>query len=408
MTRTLTAALALSLLAGVANAQVPTYSVEVIAPFNTTTILTGASDAGHVVGWQVVNGQLSAFTASQGTGITTLPLPAGYLTAAAMDVNSSGVVVGAVDNGGFPFDGGEPAIWTPDGSGSYTPIIPQQFAQLDSPIGTLGVNGGMAVGVSDAGTVIGWTRYQGFQGGPTTLFSTEDPPVNIGALGFNATVRAINNNDVIVGDGFRFNLNTLTGTPLGVPAPVSTVNFNAVIGYAINDSNEVVAAARRATSGNEIWLTYLHNDADGWSPLDPTDIPQRFVGFYDNNNQGDVAATGGILFAEEGVLVQSINSLIDPADAHWDVSLGFIDNDRRFLATAFNTLTGENAIVMLIPDTEPCAADTNGDGALTPADFNAWVVAFNTNAAECDQNNDGLCSPSDFNAWITNYNNGCQ
>ncbi len=54
-----------------------------------------------------------------------------------------------------------------------------------------------------------------------------------------------------------------------------------------------------------------------------------------------------------------------------------------------------------------CAADTNNDGALTPADFNAWIVAFNAQAPECDQNNDGLCNPSDFNAWIANYNAGC-
>ncbi len=52
-------------------------------------------------------------------------------------------------------------------------------------------------------------------------------------------------------------------------------------------------------------------------------------------------------------------------------------------------------------------ADTNADGALTPADFNAWILAFNAAAAECDQNGDGLCTPSDFNAWVLNYNAGC-
>jgi hypothetical protein len=52
-------------------------------------------------------------------------------------------------------------------------------------------------------------------------------------------------------------------------------------------------------------------------------------------------------------------------------------------------------------------ADTNNDGVLSPADFNAWILAFNNNAPECDQNGDGVCSPSDFNAWILNYNAGC-
>ena len=55
----------------------------------------------------------------------------------------------------------------------------------------------------------------------------------------------------------------------------------------------------------------------------------------------------------------------------------------------------------------PCPADTNADGQLSPADFNAWILAFNAGTAACDQNNDGLCSPSDFNAWIANFNTGC-
>ncbi|MFI4870550.1 MAG: GC-type dockerin domain-anchored protein, partial [Phycisphaerales bacterium JB061] len=54
-----------------------------------------------------------------------------------------------------------------------------------------------------------------------------------------------------------------------------------------------------------------------------------------------------------------------------------------------------------------CPADTNGDGMLSPADFSAWVSAFNANAPACDQNDDGMCSPADFSAWVANYNAGC-
>ena len=59
------------------------------------------------------------------------------------------------------------------------------------------------------------------------------------------------------------------------------------------------------------------------------------------------------------------------------------------------------------PPDVPCPADTNGDGFLTPADFNAWVAAFNAQAPECDQNGDEMCTPPDFNAWVLNYNAGC-
>ena len=50
-----------------------------------------------------------------------------------------------------------------------------------------------------------------------------------------------------------------------------------------------------------------------------------------------------------------------------------------------------------------CLADVNGDGVANPADFNAWVAAFASQAPGCDQNGDGLCNPADFNAWIVNF-----
>lgn len=57
--------------------------------------------------------------------------------------------------------------------------------------------------------------------------------------------------------------------------------------------------------------------------------------------------------------------------------------------------------------TNGCLADTNQDGVVTPADFNAWIFQFNLNGPFCDQNSDGLCTPADFNAWVVNFNLGC-
>ena len=54
---------------------------------------------------------------------------------------------------------------------------------------------------------------------------------------------------------------------------------------------------------------------------------------------------------------------------------------------------------------DPCVlADVNGDGAVTAADFSAWVTAFNNGDPKADQNCDGVVSPADFSAWVTNYN----
>lgn len=54
-----------------------------------------------------------------------------------------------------------------------------------------------------------------------------------------------------------------------------------------------------------------------------------------------------------------------------------------------------------------CLADVNLDGIVSPADFSAWIVAFNTGTIAADQNADGSVSPGDFSAWIQNFNAGC-
>ena len=76
-----------------------------------------------------------------------------------------------------------------------------------------------------------------------------------------------------------------------------------------------------------------------------------------------------------------------------------------------STTFGENsAEIDAVADVRPintCIADVNGDGMLSPADFSAWVGAFNTGNPAADQNGDGHITPADFSAWVANYNAGC-
>ncbi|MEL6796771.1 MAG: spondin domain-containing protein [Planctomycetota bacterium] len=73
----------------------------------------------------------------------------------------------------------------------------------------------------------------------------------------------------------------------------------------------------------------------------------------------------------------------------------------------FNGLPVLGRYTLTLVSVDVCEADVNADGALTPGDFNAWVLAFNAQSAACDQNGDGQCLPSDFNAWALNFNAGC-
>ncbi|MEL7483896.1 MAG: PQQ-dependent sugar dehydrogenase [Planctomycetota bacterium] len=88
------------------------------------------------------------------------------------------------------------------------------------------------------------------------------------------------------------------------------------------------------------------------------------------------------------------------------ISIGEDLNGELYILGLRNGFQG----VLLRADPVPgdgCLADTNGDGVVNPADFSAWVIAFNNQCPACDQNGDGLCNPADFNAWAANFNAGC-
>ena len=389
-----------------AHAEVPTYAVDVVATYAVSTNIRGASDAGQIVGDQIVNGIPRAFVASQGNGLTLLPLPQDATSSVAMDVNNNGVIVGAVHASGFVFDGGAPAIWVPDGAGSYTVHIPEQFDSLPSPVGVRQINGGMGTAINDAGVVLGWSRYQGFQGGPATMFSIDQPPVNLGELGFAAAPEDLNNNNVAVGGNYIFDLNTNTATHIGVPDPVGSVGFTHVLGYAINDSEHVVAAAHIATSTNNQWVTYAYDGE--WSPLYPNQIGTRFVGFvYDNNNAGDISAWGGVYFAPEDMWFGSYDLLLETEDQNWDTSIGYIGNDRRVYTSAYDAAADTYAIVVLVPDTGICAADMTNDGVLDFFDVSAFLNAYNAMDPSADFTNDGAFDFFDVSAFLSAYNAGC-
>ncbi|MEL6499475.1 MAG: GC-type dockerin domain-anchored protein [Planctomycetota bacterium] len=74
------------------------------------------------------------------------------------------------------------------------------------------------------------------------------------------------------------------------------------------------------------------------------------------------------------------------------------------VATWWSSSEGD---VLTLVSLDPCPADVNDDGQVSPNDFNAWINAYNSNTPACDQNGDGECRQNDFNAWILNFNAGC-
>jgi len=86
--------------------------------------------------------------------------------------------------------------------------------------------------------------------------------------------------------------------------------------------------------------------------------------------------------------------------------VGLRSSNRNFSSPSNETSFIGFRLAAPIP-TPHCPPDTNSDGLLTPADFSAWIAAFNAMSTACDQNGDNACTPADFSAWIANYNAGC-
>ena len=54
-----------------------------------------------------------------------------------------------------------------------------------------------------------------------------------------------------------------------------------------------------------------------------------------------------------------------------------------------------------------CPADQDGDNVLTTDDFLAWLTNYQNGDMRADVNNNGTLEPADFSAWVQAYNLGC-
>ncbi|MEL7239549.1 MAG: right-handed parallel beta-helix repeat-containing protein, partial [Planctomycetota bacterium] len=117
--------------------------------------------------------------------------------------------------------------------------------------------------------------------------------------------------------------------------------------------------------------------------------------FVDANGGDDIFGTG-----DDNVRLMPGSPAIDAGNNLYvgPLVLGDIYNQPRFADDTGTPDTGVDGGLPPIVDigaaefqgTTPgaCVADTNGDGLLTPTDFNGWIIAFNAQAPACDQNGD--------------------
>ncbi len=117
---------------------------------------------------------------------------------------------------------------------------------------------------------------------------------------------------------------------------------------------------------------------------------------YLGTSSGDVNLDGIVNAADSSIASGNLGSAGGWAD-------GDVNGDGMVTSADLDIISGA------APD--PCGGsvtydccDANNDGNCSPADFSAWVAAFNSGAPRCDTNQDGNCSPADFSAWVAAFN----
>ena len=325
-------------------------------------------------------------------------------------------------------------IWT-EGQGwqeVFPPLLPSQML-LDSSYGSAWALSG------DGSTLAGlyWRDRQTFGGGSAHAFSWNetDGPTGLGGSMTADSSRANGVNEdgsVVVGweriDPGQWqpavwvagNKTILANTHISCEARAVNDDGTIVVGWSYDPANAMRVAAKWVWDGNawnEELLGILPNTPIG--PLGGWSYATAISGdgsvilgtnrFIDN---GPFSTQTGFIWTQATGMVDVLDLLDDNGIELPD---GFQIDGLTAVTPDGSKIVGFGSYPANFPDyhsfiihlTTECLADTNNDGMLSPADFSAWVAAFNAATPACDQNSDGSCTPADFSAWVANYNAGC-
>lgn len=325
-------------------------------------------------------------------------------------------------------------VWT-EGQGwqeIFPPLLPGAML-LDLSYGSSWAISG------DGGTVAGlfWRDRLTFGGGSAHAFSWNetDGATDLGGSPDANSSRANGVNadgSVVVGwesaaqgqwqpavwvDGVK---TILADTPVSCEARAVSDDGTVIVGWSYDANNAMRVAARWVWDGAD-WNEELLGILPG-TPIGPlggrsyasaiSGDGSVILGTNQYISNGPFSTQTGFIWTEAGGMVD-IRDLL--SDHGLSLPAGFQIDGLAGVTQDGSTIVGYGSYPVNYPDYHSfildlgtlCPADVNGDGALSPADFTAWVAAFNASAIECDQNGDGLCTPADFSAWVANFNAGC-
>jgi len=183
-----------------------------------------------------------------------------------------------------------------------------------------------------------------------------------------------------------------------------------VYGYNLNGQYANSIPAYALTSGvidasgaSDVMLEFRR-----WLGVESSTYDRASVEVFNGTSWVQVWNHTGGSFTDPGWVLQSFNisaQATNNANLRVRWIMGTTDSSVTYCGWNIDDVVVKGLVV---PAGGYCLADTNLDGSVTPADFSAWIAAYNAgNAAVADQNLDGSVTPADFSAWIANYNAGC-
>lgn len=338
------------------------------------------NENGLVTGWRLSPSPAQGFVAGPDHPFELLPLPEGYISSLAADINDAGVVVGSVHAAGQQ----QAAAWYPDGQGGY---------DIDL-LGSLpGHEDSAANAINNRGEIVGVSFFPGAASGWSVWFNSPSGVMDILALDAPSQAQDVNDNGLVVGFGGRtFDLDTLQSTALppgqlAGTAVLAANNDDDLAGYAANSSQNRRFAVR-------------HTQQFGWEQLGGVVGASANWAAWDINDQGDAVIPFAAYFDEHGLV--NFTDLLAPGQGNWsfcNCAGAAINNNGQIAAMAEDLTTFTTGVVLLTP---MILGDFNGDAQLNGADIDALVaeIAGGSNTTSFDVTDDGLVNGNDLDSWL--------
>ncbi|MFN0207689.1 MAG: hypothetical protein ACKVS6_15385 [Planctomycetota bacterium] len=343
MTHLVTSAVWMALVASAA-AQVspPSYEVRFLGQGTSGAAL---NEYGTAVGWTTTGGVVIASISHGGQPMAPLPMPAGFQSSKAYDINDFGLVVGVVSTSVYGHVEPRAAIWRPTPAGYV----------VDVPPVPPGYNYSTAVGVNDLGDVVGALATVFWWSFTQAVHYTPSGPVMLPGL---TSVVDVNNNRKVLAGNSLFDLNTYQLQAIPLPPG----NWNGFVGYALNEVDGMAGTmvGWSSTCGS---FPARYMPGVGWTLIGGCG---QNTGANALNDLGDAmtwAGTWAFGVNFNGIGYYQFGGLIHPSQGSWIASSGADINNNRQMLVAVKGFSGTpSGAALLSPMGAVCQKDLGFGG----------------------------------------------